>query len=133
MLRQYPKEVKLVYKEFPLSSHRFSAMASLAAIAAGRQGKYWQMHDKIFAAYSSLTEERLKAFARELDLNMSQFDRDRNTLSAKQHIKHDIQDGVAAGVRGTPTIFINGRLLRRRSLPGFKQMISQALAKAAGR
>ncbi|NOX25925.1 MAG: thioredoxin domain-containing protein [Deltaproteobacteria bacterium] len=133
MLRQYPKEVKLVYKEFPLRSHRFSAMASLAAIAAGRQGKYWQMHDKIFASYSSLTEKKLKAFAMELGLNMSQFERDRNTLSAKQRVKRDIQDGLAAGVHGTPTIFVNGRLLRQRSLSGFTQMIGRELEKAADR
>jgi len=108
-------------------------MASLAAIAAGRQGKYWQMHDKIFASYSSLTEKKLKAFAMELGLNMSQFERDRNTLSAKQRVKRDIQDGLAAGVHGTPTIFVNGRLLRQRSLSGFTQMIGRELEKAADR
>ncbi len=131
MLKQYPKEVKLVYKEFPLRSHRFSQSASLAAIAAGKQGKYWQMHDKIFENYSSLSEEKLKRFAQELSLNMPQFEKDRNDFSAKQRIQLDMQSGAAAGVHGTPTIFVNGRRLKQRSLEGFKNIIDSELKKAA--
>jgi protein-disulfide isomerase len=133
VLKQYPKEVKLVYKEFPLRNHRFSKSASLAAIAAGKQGKYWQMHDKIFENYSSLSEEKLKGFAKELDLDMSQFEKDRNDFSAKKLIQRDLQNGAAAGVHGTPTIFVNGRRLKQRSLEGFKNIIDSELKKAAGK
>lgn len=131
MLKQYPKEIKLVYKEFPLRSHRFSQSASLAAIAAGKQGKYWQMHDKIFENYSSLSEEKLKRFAQELGLNMPQFEKDRKDFSAQKRIQLDMQSGVAAGVHGTPTIFVNGHRLKRRSLEGFKNIIDSELKKAA--
>lgn len=129
MLKQYPTKVKLVYKEFPLRMHRFSREASLAAIAAGRQGKYWQMHDKIFQHYSSLSTAKLQQFAREIGLNMPRFERDRQASDAIHRVEEDMRDGFAAGVHGTPTIFINGRLLRLRSLKGFDVMIKQELQK----
>ncbi len=129
MLKLYPQDVKLVYKEFPLRNHRFSKSASLAAIAAGRQGKYWQMHDKIFANYSSLSEEKLNKFATELDLDIPQFNKDREDFSAKKRVQSDLQSGVDAGVHGTPTIFVNGRRLQQRSLEGFKKIIENELQK----
>lgn len=132
MLKQYPTEVKLVYKEFPLRMHRFSRQASLAAIAAGRQGKYWQMHDKIFQHYSSLSMAKLQQFAREIGLDMPRFEHDRQDPEAIRRVNEDIREGVAAGVHGTPTIFINGRLLRLRSLKGIDVMIEQELHKEKG-
>ena len=112
--------------------HRFSRQASLAAIAAGRQGKYWQMHDKIFQHYSSLNMAELQKFAREIGLNMPRFEHDRQDPEAIQRVNEDLGEGVAAGVHGTPTIFINGRLLRLRSLKGFDVMIEQELHKEKG-
>ena len=87
------------------------------------------MHDKIFKNYSSLSNDKLEEFARELGLNMPRFEQDRNDSSSKQHLQHDLQNGVAAGVRGTPTIFINGRLLHMRSLAGFRKIIDSELRK----
>ncbi len=85
------------------------------------------MHDKIFANYNSLNDEKLKGFAQELGLNMLQFETDRNDASSKQRIRFDLQNGIAAGVHGTPAIFINGHNLHQRTLEGFIKMIDREL------
>lgn len=129
MLKQYPKEVKLVFKNFPLRSHSLAKPASLAAWAAGQQGKFWEMHDLIFANYNKLTQDKFSDFAQQLGLNMEQFNKDLANPKAEALIREDLKNGVEVGVRGTPTLFVNGRLLKNRSLPGFQQAIEAELRK----
>jgi len=127
VLKKYPRDVKLVYKNFPLRMHSFAAKAAQAAMAADRQGKFWSMYDKIFASYNSLSDEKLKAFAKEIGLDMKKFEQDMNSAAVKRQIQLDMQIGARAGVRGTPTIFINGRRLKNRSLQGFSAKIDALL------
>ena len=127
MLEQNPDKVKIVFKHFPLGSHQFAALASLAATAAQSQGKFWQYNKMIFDNYRQLTPEKFQKFAKELNLNMPLFNKQMNSKESKERVSTDFRDGREAGVTGTPTIYINGRLLRKRSLPAIQKIIDQEL------
>jgi protein-disulfide isomerase len=129
VLKMYPKEVKVVYKNFPLRIHQFSMQASIAALAAHRQGKFWEMHDKILENYKALSNEKFSEFAKEIGLNMDKFNKDINDPALRQQVETDLQDGIKAEVRGTPTLFVNGRLLNEGSLEGIKTLIDAELKK----
>ena len=130
VLEKYPKEARLVFKNFPLRSHAFARPAAAAALAAGRQGKFWEDHDALFANYQSISEEKMADIARTLGLDVTRFDEDRRSAEVLQAVDRDLQEGLRAGVRGTPTIFVNGRLLRNRSMAGFDELIGLALERA---
>lgn len=127
MLEQYPREVKLVFKQFPLKMHKFAAKASAGCLAAGEQGKYWEYHEEVFKNQKSLNDEKLKKIAKTLDLDMNKFNKDISSPRILELINQDVSEGFRSGVRGTPTIFINGRKLDNRSLQGFKQAIDKEL------
>jgi protein-disulfide isomerase len=129
VLERYPKDVKLVYKYFPLRMHKFAEPASIAAMAADRQGKFWEFHDELFRDFNRLSEAKFDEIAKKLNLDMERFNHDRQDPALKSAIARDVQEGFRAGVRGTPTIFINGRLLKQRNLEGFQAMIDSELAK----
>ncbi len=103
--------------------------AALAGIAAHNQGKFWQMHDAIFAM-NPITAEKITAAAEEIGLDMDRFNLDRASEAAKQRLDKDISDGANAQVTGTPTMFVNGRLVENRSPDALQQLINQELAKA---
>ena len=129
VLEKYPNQVKLVFKNFPLRNHKFAMQAAIAALAAEKQGKFWEFHDLLFKDYSHLNEEKIKEIAQQLKLNMEKFEKDRKDPQIMAMINRDIAEGNRAGVRGTPTVFINGRLLRNRSMAGFQELIEKALKK----
>ena len=130
VLEKYPKQVKLVFKNFPLvRNHKFAMPAAIAALAAEKQGKFWEFHDLLFKDYSHLNEEKIKEIAQQLKLNMEKFEKDRKDPQIMAMINRDLAEGNQVGVRGTPTVFINGRLLRNRSMAGFQELIEKALKK----
>lgn len=127
MLEHNPNKVKIVFKNFPLQSHRFAAVASLASYAAQQQGKFWQYHDLVFKNYQTLTDDSFVNFAQQLGLNMPLFTKQMNSDEAKEKVTADFRDGREAGVSGTPTLFINGRRVRERSLDYVQKLINEAL------
>ena len=127
VLEKYPGKVRLAYKSFPIKSHKLAKLAAQAALAAGQQKKFWQYHDRLYENYNKLTPELLEQFARDMGLDMDRFQKDRNSRELLSLINRDIQEGVRIGVRGTPTIFINGKRLEQRSLEGFSAVIDNAL------
>ena len=130
MLEQYPNDVKLVFKNFPLTRIHKSAMnAAVGALAANQQGKFWEYHAELFKNYNKLNDEMFDEIAKSLELDMEQFKQDMQNPALAAMVQRDLKDGGKAGVRGTPSIFVNGRMLRQRSLPGFKQVIDEELAK----
>ncbi len=129
VLEKYPKDVKLVYKSFPISSHKFARQAAAAALAADRQGKFWEMHDRLFEKYNQLNDTEIRNIARGLGLDMKKLDIDMKDRRIQSMITRDIEEGRRIGVRGTPTIFVNGKLLQQRSLAGFSSMIDSELKK----
>jgi protein-disulfide isomerase len=130
VLGQYPKEVKLVFKNFPLQNQKFAMKAAIAAMAAEGQGKFWEFHDLLFKDYNRLNDEKVKEIAKKLGLDEQEFEKKTADPQIVQKILQDYAEGINAGVIGTPTIFINGRLLRNRSLDGFKEIIDKELGKA---
>ena len=129
MLEKNPKDAKLVIKHFPLPSHSFAKKAAIAALAAEKQGKFWEMHEKLFANQKQLSDAKVEEIARELGLNMERFDQDLKNPEMPARIDRDLKNGHQANVRGTPTMFLNGKQLNQRSLPGFQQAIDAELKK----
>jgi protein-disulfide isomerase len=132
VLQDYPKDVRLVYKQFPLATIHPQAMAAAkAALAAGRQGKYWEMHDLLFRNQRDLSPEKLSQLAGSLQLDVMQFEKDMESPEVLAQISREQQEGKSADVVGTPTIFVNGKRLINRSLDGFRQMIDTSLGRTA--
>lgn len=128
MLEQNPKNVKLVYKFMPLVRiHKFAMPAALASLAAGKQGKFWQMHDALFANSHQLSDAKIDELAKQIGLDITKFKQDLKDPQSVQLIQRDMQEAQRNGVRGTPTIFINGRLLRNRSPQGIQEMVDKEL------
>jgi protein-disulfide isomerase len=131
-LAAYPTQAHFVYKHFPLESiHPHAMGASQAAIAAQKQGKFWEMHELLFANQRALQPEKLIEYAQQLELDIDKFKEDMNSDAVKQAVREDMRLASTVGVRGTPTIFVNGKVLRNRSIQGFKEMIDPILAAAA--
>ncbi len=129
LLERYPDTVRLVFKNFPLRNHTEARPAALAALAAGEQGKFWPYHDLVFANFKTLKDQSYISFATELGLDMERFDSDRRSEKLQNMINADIEEGNQAGVRGTPSIFINGKRFQNRGLDSFRAAIEKILAK----
>ena len=129
MLGKYPQEVKLGYKNFPLALHRFARKAAIAALAANKQGKFWEFHHKLFENHKTLDDGKIQEIAGGMGLDMERFNRDMRAPALEKLIIRDMKDGQRAGVRGIPTIFVNGKLLRNQSLQGLEEMIKAELKK----
>jgi len=121
--------VKLAIKNFPLPNHRFARQAALAALAANRQGKFWEFHNELYKNYSQLKEEKIREIAQQVGLDTTKLDQDMKSPEIEAIVENDVREGQEAGVRGIPTIFVNGRLLRDRSFAGFQAAIENELAK----
>lgn len=106
--------------------------AAMAALAAGSQAKFWEFHDFLFKNYNSLNDKVINDVAVELKLNQAEWEQKMKTPEIANQIRQDIVDGQQVGVRGTPAVYINGKLLRDRSLNGFKAIIDDELKKKAG-
>lgn len=129
--KSYGDKVRLVFKHTPLPFHQNARPASAAAIAAGKQGKFWEFHDKAFANQQGLTEENLEAWAKELGLNVDKFNKDRKDPAVAAQVEDDIAAGQAVGIRGTPGFMINGRkVVGAQPAPVFKAVIDEEIAKA---
>jgi len=109
IMAAYPKEVKLIYKQFPLSMHPHAELAAEASLAARDQGKFWEMYDALFRNYRMLSRTRILALAKDLDLDLAKFTADLDSGKYKAIIQKDMADGDAAGVYGTPAFYINGK------------------------
>lgn len=128
VLQRNPENVKLVFKNMPLQFHKFADPAARAALAAQKQGKFWEFHDALFAA-DKLNTSVIKDIAVKLDLDMEQWRQDMASMEIRRKVQKDIQDAKKAGVSGTPTIFVNGRRLEEKSMQGFQRLIDAALEK----
>src|SRR5262245_33057598 len=105
--------------------------AALAAEAAGKQGKFWEMHDKLFENQKALTPEGYVAWAGELGLDIEQFKKDMADEGLKKKITEQQTQGVTLGARGTPAFFVNGRFLSgAQPVENFKKLIDEEMKKA---
>jgi protein-disulfide isomerase len=111
LMEQYPDQVRWVFKNFPLDFHADSPLAHAAALAAERQGKFWEMHDLIFANQRNLKRDNLLAEARSLNLDMDRFTADLDSADIRKQLEADKKEGQGLGVNGTPSFFMNGKPL----------------------
>ena len=110
VLAAYPKELRFVYKQFPLEQIHANAMnAAKASIAAGNQGKFWEMHDELFKISKNLGHGRDPEKAELLGLDMKKFDADMASPETEKIVRDDLELGRTVDVQGTPTFFINGK------------------------
>lgn len=107
---RYPNKIHFVYRDFPLDDiHPHARVAAQAGACAERQGKFWALHDKMFQNADRLGELDIKTYALESGLDMVKFNQCFDEGQTKEEVQIDRADGVAAGVQGTPTFFINGK------------------------
>jgi protein-disulfide isomerase len=109
VMAAYPKDIKLIYKQFPLSMHPHAEIAAEASLAAREQGKFWEMYDVLFKNYRRLSRENILLLAKQIGLDMDKFTADLDSHKYKAEIKKDIADGEDANVYGTPAFYINGK------------------------
>ncbi len=117
--------LRQVFRHFPVrSSHPRAWPAACAAEAAGLQGRFWEMHDSLFADQGRLEDPHLWERARTLGLDLERFDADRRSETVRARVKRDFQSGVRAGVVTTPTIFVGGEMYAGRLDPGVLEALS---------
>ena len=109
-LKAYPNDVRLIFKQYPLVElHPAAAISAAASLAAHAQGKFWAMHDVMFANRPKLSRESILAWAKEIGLDMKRFTADLDSDAIKKAVARDRANGDKAGVEGTPTVFLNGQ------------------------
>jgi protein-disulfide isomerase len=126
--KKYPGKVRLVFKDFPLPSHAEAPKASEAAHCAGEQGKYWEMHDKMFGNQQALKVADLKASAGSLGLDQGKFDQCLDSGKYKAKVEAAVAEGQKMGVQSTPTLYMNGRVISgAQPLEVFEAMLKEEL------
>ncbi len=135
--QKFGDQIKFAYRYFPLSSlHKNAQISAQAAEAAGQQGKFWEMHDKLFdnqAVWSDSDNAAniFSGYAKDLGLNITKFSADLNSDKTIARVGDDYQSGVAIGINHTPTFFLNGTEIQNpNSYANFEELISKAIAAA---
>src|SRR5690606_35267644 len=105
-------QVKVVFRNYPLSGHPRAMPAARAAIAAGQQGKFWEMADLLFQHQRALEDEDLERYAQQIGLDLERFHADLHAPETQAAIERDREEGRRLDVQGTPTFFVNGRRFR---------------------
>lgn len=108
-IEEYGDEVAFVFRNFPLTdSHQYAMAAATIAEAAGKQGRFWEMHDLIYNNQNLLSENMLKECVATLNLDVNKIENDITTSNLQDKIEADFEGGVRSGVNGTPSFFVNG-------------------------
>lgn len=110
LMQKYQGKLRVVMKHFPLPQHEFAFPAAKAAVAAGAQEKFWPMHDALFAKQSELSTKVIEQLAKELKLDLNRFRKDLRSEATEAKVKAEMDEATRLAVRGTPTLFINGRM-----------------------
>jgi protein-disulfide isomerase len=137
LAEEFKNEVRFVNRYFPLPGHKNGLPAALAAEAAGKQGKYWEMHNILFDNQKSWGEKQspdpiiFEGYAKQIGLNMEQFKKDVGSNEVKERVNRDKNSGTRLGVSGTPTFFLDGEKIPNPKSPeDFKTFIQAAILKA---
>lgn len=127
VMKEYGDRVKLVVRDFPLGQHQHAMKAAEAAEAAREQGRYWEYMALLFQNQKALEVENLKGYASTLGLDRAKFDEALDSGRFKEKIQRDVQDGTRIGITSTPSVFINGRVVREKSAENLKAALEAAL------
>jgi len=132
--QKYAGKVRIVYKDFPLQNHLQAPKAAEAAHCAGDQGKYWELHDRMFANQQLLQVPDLKKHAAAIGLDQAAFDQCLDSGKHAARVQEDVVLGNAMGVSSTPTLYINGRIVTgAQPQPVFEEIIDEELARKSGK
>lgn len=130
VLKAYPDKVRVVFKNLPLPFHKRAEPAAKAALAAGKQGKFWEMHDKLFKNQRGLTDTYINKCAEELKLDLEKFKADMKSDEIDKQIKDDKAQASKIGISGTPGFSVNGVLVKGAyPVDHFKMIIDRWLEK----
>jgi protein-disulfide isomerase len=129
LLAKYPGQVRLVYKHLPLDSlHPQARRASEAAWCANEQGKFWDFHDRVYAAGPDASDAALGKFAAAASVDKAALDACLASGRPAAAIQKDVDEGAAHGINGTPGFFVNGRFLSgNQPLAAFENIIQEEL------
>lgn len=133
--KDYDGRIEFVIRYFPIDSHANAMNAAVAVEAAARQGKLEQMYSRMYETQAEWGEQReskaplFRQFAEEFGLDLSRYDADVASAEVKARVEKDRQDGLALGVQGTPTFFLDGRMIQPSSEEGLRQLLDEAIAK----
>lgn len=131
LMKEYDGKIKLVFRSKLLPNHSKAPLAHAAAYAAKRQGKFWEMYEKIFANQKDLSEEAFVKYAGEIGLDSGKFNKDLHDPNIADDYKEDVAEAGRLGITSTPTFFINGKMVRgAKPKDAFKQVIDEALKAA---
>ena len=131
VLEAYPNDVRVAFKQLPLPFHNNAHAASEAALAAKAQGKFWEMHAKMFANQTALDRPSLEKYAAEIGLDVGKFKADLDSGKWKKKVDDELAEGNKIGARGTPTFFINGKsLVGAQPFEAFKAKIDEEIKNA---
>jgi protein-disulfide isomerase len=111
VVASHPGKVRVVFRNMPLPMHAGAEPAAIAALAAHRQGKFWEMHDALFATQGKFAVDDLDALADEIGLDMARYRSDIADPAVAAALKRDVDEAKKLGVKGTPSFFVNGRLI----------------------
>ena len=132
--KEYGNQVRIFFRHNPLPFHQDAPLASEAAVAAEAQGKFWQMHDKLFSNQQALDRPSLEKYAQELGLDVAKFKADLDSGKYKDAVQAEMKEGQDLGVNGTPAVFINGRKIAGAyPFETFKKIADQEMAKKTGK
>ncbi len=124
------KTIKIIFKHFPLRKHKQAKPAAYASIAADNQNKFWIYHNELFSNSKRLDDPDLfTEIAKQFDFDIDQFLKDMESQETKNKVQKDYNDGIKAGVKGVPAIFINGRRLKTPSVAAAQKIIDDELKK----
>jgi protein-disulfide isomerase len=131
VMKTYGDKVKIVFKDFPLPNHPQAPKAAEAAHCAGEQGKFWELHDRMFANQQALQVPNIKEYATAVGLDMNAFSQCLDSGKHAARVTENLRTGEALGVGSTPTLYINGRpVVGAQSFDYFKAVIDEELARA---
>jgi len=132
VLLKYPDKVKLVFRDFPIDQlHPNARKAAEAARCANEQGKFWPYHDKLMAGGTDASPEKLKEYAKELELDAGAFEQCLASGKYRAAVQKDVDEGTRLGVNGTPAFFINGRMLSgSQPVAAFAKVIEEELSRS---
>ena len=132
LLARYGEKVKLVHRDFPIDNiHPAARKGHEAARCAHEQGKFWAYHDKLYSNAPKASAEDLMSYAKQVELDLQAFDKCFSSGRHKAAVQKDLEEGSRLGVTGTPTFFINGRLISgAQPLQSFVSVIENELARA---
>jgi protein-disulfide isomerase len=129
ILEEFRSDVKLYFKHYPLPQHTNARLAAEAAVAAQKQGKFWQFQDKLWEKSEELTPAEIEKAAKDVGLDVAKFRQDMASEPVKARVQKDRSDGSAAGLQATPTLYINGReYTDGRDSDSLREWIKDAIA-----